>query len=113
MFVANQAQLWPTTTPKFERASAGLSYGMQEVIGRGSVHVNPLPGVQLQVLALDAPGLPALGFGFDSQGRGRWLDDRKRYERKAYRWVALSTARSNISFRPPPAGSSQPLPKPR
>jgi hypothetical protein len=67
----------------FERLALGFSYGMQEVLGRGSIEANPRPGLQVQVLAVDEPTLPAIAFGFDSQGRGRWIDGERRYERKS------------------------------
>jgi len=75
----------------FERLSLGLSYGMSEVIGRGSVVANPRPGVQFHVLAVDEPGLPAIGLGWDSQGRGRWVDGLDRYERKSPGFYAVAT----------------------
>lgn len=75
----------------FERISFGLSYGMQEVLGRGDITVNPRPGIQFHALLLDAPSLPAIGFGFDSQGHGRWMDDKDRYERKSPGFYAVGT----------------------
>lgn len=67
----------------FDRLHFGLSYGMQEVLGRGPIDANPRPGFQAQALLLDAPGAPALAFGFDSQGRGRWHAEADRYEVKS------------------------------
>lgn len=75
----------------FERAQFGLSYGMQDVLGRGTVDANPRPGIQAEVLALDRIGLPALAAGFDSQGQGRWLEDEDRYERKSLGFYAVAT----------------------
>jgi len=74
-----------------ERFDFGISYGMQEVLGRGPIDVNPRPGVQLRALVLDSPGLPAVAFGFDSQGHGRWLRDKQRYERKSPGFFAVAT----------------------
>jgi len=75
----------------FERMSFGLSYGMQEVLGRGDIEVNPRPGIQFHALLLDEPNLPAIGFGYDSQGHGRWLDGKDRYERKSPGFYAVGT----------------------
>jgi hypothetical protein len=75
----------------FERPHFGLSYGMQQVLGSGPVDANPHPGLQAQVLVLDAPGLPALAVGFDSQGRGAWLPDEERYVRKSPGFYAVAT----------------------
>ena len=74
-----------------ERLDFGVSYGMQEVLGRGSVAYNPLPGVQVRALVLDVPRLPALALGFDSQGHGQWLEQRQRYERKSPGFYAVAT----------------------
>lgn len=75
----------------FERMDFGLSYGMQEVLGRGDVEVNPRPGIQFHALVLDEPTLPAIGIGYDSQGRGRWIRDKDRYERKSTGFYAVAT----------------------
>lgn len=66
-----------------DRIMIGVSYGMSEVLGRGSLEPYPRPGVQLHALLVDQPNLPAIGLGFDSQGHGQWLDDYDRYERKS------------------------------
>jgi len=75
----------------FERISFGLSYGMLEVLGRGDIEVNPRPGIQFHALLLDEPNLPAIGFGYDSQGHGRWLGHKDRYERKSPGFYAVGT----------------------
>jgi hypothetical protein len=75
----------------FERLSLGLSYGMSEVIGRGTVVANPRPGIQFHALVLDQPGLPAIGIGWDSQGHGRWVRELDRYERKSPGFYAVAT----------------------
>ncbi|MFQ5598966.1 MAG: hypothetical protein ACE5G2_00275 [Candidatus Krumholzibacteriia bacterium] len=75
----------------FERFQFGISYGMQDVLGRGDVDINPRPGIQLQALVVDQIGLPAVAVGFDSQGRGRWLRRDLRYERKSPGFYAVAT----------------------
>ncbi|UCE02461.1 MAG: hypothetical protein JSW67_14650 [Candidatus Latescibacterota bacterium] len=75
----------------FERAQFGLSYGMQDVLGRGDVEANPRPGIQAEVLLLDRVDFPAVALGFDSQGVGRWLEDAERYERKSHGFYAVAT----------------------
>jgi hypothetical protein len=74
-----------------DRLQFGLSYGLQELIGEGDIEFNPRPGVQAQVLVLDAVGLPAVALGFDSQGRGRWLDASDRYERKSLGFYGVAS----------------------
>jgi hypothetical protein len=66
-----------------DRLMVGVSYGMSEVLGRGSLDPNPRPGLQIHALLIDQPNLPAIGIGFDSQGHGQWLDEYERYERKS------------------------------
>ncbi len=66
-----------------DRLMVGISYGMSEVLGRGSLEPYPRPGLQIHALLIDEPNLPAIGLGFDSQGHGQWLDDFQRYERRS------------------------------
>jgi hypothetical protein len=75
----------------FERGQFGLAYGMLDVLGRGEVDANPRVGVLAEFLLLDQYGLPAIALGFDSQGRGRWLDEHDRYERKSHGFYAVAT----------------------
>jgi hypothetical protein len=75
----------------FERLTFGISYGMQEVLGRGDVEANPRPGIVFHALMLDEPGLPAIGVGYDSQGHGRWLEAYQRYERKSSGFYVAAT----------------------
>jgi hypothetical protein len=81
----------------FDRLHFGLSYGMQEVLGSGPIDANPHPGFQGQLLLLDQYPLPTLAVGFDSQGRGRWLKDEERYERKSMGFYGVATY--NLSAR--------------
>jgi hypothetical protein len=74
-----------------ERLHFGLSYGLQDILGRGEIDANPRPGIQAQVLLLDELGAPALALGFDSQGRGTWLEPEERYERKSLGFYAVTT----------------------
>jgi hypothetical protein len=85
------AVLTSATIGLFERLSLGMSYGMAEVLGRGTVVANPRPGVQFHALVLDQPGLPGIGVGYDSQGHGRWIESLDRYERKSPGFYAVAT----------------------
>jgi hypothetical protein len=75
----------------FERMYFGISFGMENALGRGDVESNPHPGVQLHVLAWDEIGLPAVAFGFDSQGQGEYFADETRYERKSLGFYGVVT----------------------
>lgn len=64
----------------FENLSFGLSYGGGNIIGTGKVDWYKLPGVNLRVrLFNESTTFPALALGFDSQGKGEYFDDQKRY----------------------------------
>ena len=75
----------------FESMYFGVSYGMENVLGRGEVVSNPHPGVQLHVLAWDEIGLPSIAFGFDSQGQGEYFPEEGRYERKSRGFYGVVT----------------------
>ena len=64
--------------------SFGISYGGLNVIGSGDPDMNPKPGVQLKArLVEESFVVPAVAIGFDSQGRGPYLDDLERYLMKS------------------------------
>ncbi len=90
--VANEGAV--TTSLKvgaFERMYFGISYGMENALGRGDWELNPHPGVQLHVLAWDEIGLPSIAFGFDSQGQGEYFTEEQRYERKSHGFYGAVT----------------------
>jgi hypothetical protein len=86
-----------------DRLMVGLSFGLQNFIGRGDIEVNNLPGFLVRVRLIEE-GLagPAFALGIDTQGEGRYLDDDSRYERKslgAYAVVSRNfDARINIGL---------------
>lgn len=88
----------------FERGQFGLAYGMLDVLGRGEVDANPRVGVLAELLLVDRVSLPAIALGFDSQGRGRWLDEHERYERKSHGFYAVAT--QNLAARSLPIVTS-------
>ena len=64
----------------FENLSFGLSYGGGNIIGTGKVDWYKLPGVNLRVrLFNESTTFPALALGFDSQGKGEYFDQEKRF----------------------------------
>ena len=67
-----------------DRLMVGLSFGLQNFIGRGEIETNDLPGFQVRVRLIEE-GLagPAFALGIDTQGEGRFMDDYDRYERKS------------------------------
>lgn len=60
--------------------SFGISYGGLGVIGSGDPDMNPEPGVNVKARLIDETmTLPAVAIGFDSQGRGPYIDGEERY----------------------------------
>jgi len=68
----------------FENVSFGISYGGSNLIGTGKVDWYKLPGVNIRIRVLnESVLLPALTFGFDSQGKGTYNNDVNRYAIKS------------------------------
>lgn len=68
-----------------DRLHLGMSFGLQNFIGRGDIELNDRPGfhARLRILEEGYAG-PAFALGVDTQGEGYWLEDDERYERKSY-----------------------------
>lgn len=65
--------------------SFGMSYGGIKFIGSGNPHMNPRPEVNIRVRVLEeGVDLPAIALGFDSQGYGRFFDDKDKYGEERY-----------------------------
>ena len=70
----------------FEPFTFGISYGGTGIIGKDSIDMNPLPGVNAKLRILsEGVIIPALAIGFDSQGKEPYLkaDSLKRYTIKS------------------------------
>lgn len=86
-----------------DRLMLGVSFGLQNFIGRGEIEANNLPGFLLRVRMIEE-GLagPAFALGIDTQGDGYYLDDDERYERKSFGAYAVLSrnfdARINIGL---------------
>jgi hypothetical protein len=86
-----------------DRLMVGMSFGLQNFIGRGEIEANNLPGFLLRIrLIEEGMAGPALALGIDTQGEGRFIDEDDRYERKslgAYATVSRNfEARINIGL---------------
>ena len=77
----------------FSGVSIGLSYGGSNIIGSGKPIWYPFPpGVNLRVRILDETILtPTLTVGFDSQGKGEYFKDEKRFSIKAPGFFAAAS----------------------
>ncbi|MCZ7611534.1 MAG: YjbH domain-containing protein [Ignavibacterium sp.] len=69
----------------FDNISIGLSYGGTNIIGSGKPEWYPFPpGVNLRFRIMDETILlPSLTLGFDTQGKGEYFKDEKRFAIKA------------------------------
>ncbi len=68
----------------FKDFSFGISFGGMNVIGTGAIKWYKLPGVNIRARILnETVSVPALTLGFDSQGKGEYFDQLKRYEIKS------------------------------
>jgi len=68
----------------FDDFSFGISYGGTDIIGANEIHMNPLPGVNVKLRLIDEGAtMPAIAFGFDSQGKEPYVDSTKRYTIKS------------------------------
>lgn len=66
------------------RVTAGFSYGGLNIIGRGELDWNPAVEFQAKLRIKDETFImPAIAFGFDSQGYGAYDDEEERYEIKS------------------------------
>lgn len=68
----------------FDNFSFGISYGGANILGSGSIKWYNLPGVNARVRVMDETNqYPALTLGFDSQGKGEYLNSTNRYTIKS------------------------------
>lgn len=69
----------------FDNISIGLSYGGSNIIGSGKPEWYPFPpGVNFRFRVMDETVLvPSLTLGFDTQGKGEYFKDEKRFAIKA------------------------------
>lgn len=68
----------------FQNFSFGISYGGENLIGTGNINWYKLPGINVKVRIMDETFvIPAVSLGFDSQGKGRYLNEFDRYEIKS------------------------------
>jgi hypothetical protein len=68
----------------FDNFSFGISYGGSNIIGRGKIIGNKLPGVNIRARVFDeTENIPAILLGFDSQGKGELEKVLNRYQIKS------------------------------
>jgi hypothetical protein len=68
----------------YDGFSFGISYGGSNIIGTGQIEWYKLPGINVRARIMDETILlPAVTFGFDSQGKGDYNSDLQRYQIKS------------------------------
>lgn len=81
----------------FENFSFGISYGGNNIIGRGKITGYKLPGINLRARIFnESETLPAITLGFDSQGKGEFNKTLNRYEIKSPGFFAVAS--KNFDF---------------
>jgi hypothetical protein len=67
-----------------DRLTFGVSYGGVGIIGKGKVNMQKLPGVTVKYRLFDeTEAIPAIAFGFDSQGKETYIDSLERFTIKS------------------------------
>jgi len=80
-----------------DRLMFGIAYGGTNLIGEGEIDWNPYPGVNVRYRLFEEDlSVPALVFGYDSQGYGMYVDSTNRYSEKS-RGIFVSASK-NFAF---------------
>ena len=86
----NGGLLIGTSVGLFNRFTLGVSYGGTGIIGTDRPEWNPIPGFAIRVRLIDETVLlPAIAFGFDSQGKEDYIDELSRYTIKSLGFYAV------------------------
>ncbi|MBN2571513.1 MAG: hypothetical protein JXA68_05245 [Ignavibacteriales bacterium] len=68
----------------FDDFNIGLSYGGSNIIGTGKIELYKMPGALIKYRIINESFFfPAIAFGFNSQGKGNYIDSLNRYEIKS------------------------------
>jgi len=68
----------------FRNFSVGISFGANNFIGSGKINFYDAPGIQTKIrIFTETRSFPSFSFGFDSQGKGIFIDSLERYEIKS------------------------------
>lgn len=80
-----------------DRLTFGVSYGGVGIIGKGEVNMQKLSGVMVKYRLFDeTEAMPAIAFGFDSQGKETYIDSLERFTIKS-RGIFIAASK-NYSF---------------
>lgn len=96
-FYENSGVLVSLEAGAFNRLTFGLSYGGTNVIGSGPVDWNKLPGVNIRFRLIDeTDAVPAITFGYDSQGMDAYIPQYDRYLYKSPGFFAAASKYFNM-----------------
>jgi len=80
-----------------DRLTFGISYGGVGIIGKSKATMQKLPGILLKYRLFDeSDAMPAIAFGFDSQGKETYIDSLERFTIKS-RGIFIAASK-NYSF---------------
>ena len=97
-FFQSGGLLTGVTVGVFSRLIVGLSYGGTGLIGSDHIDWNGMPGVLARIRVLDESFiLPALAFGFESQGREKYVESLRRYTIKSLGLYAVASKNYRVS----------------
>lgn len=81
----------------FDQFNFGISYGASNFVGKGEMKFYRYPGVNVRFRVFDEEtSFPAITLGFDSQGKGKYVDSLRRFEIKSPGFFAVAS--KNFSF---------------
>lgn len=81
----------------FDQFNFGISYGAANFVGKGEMRFYKYPGVNVRFRIFDEePSFPAMVLGFDSQGKGDYIDSLRRFEVKSPGFFLAAS--KNFSF---------------
>jgi hypothetical protein len=81
----------------FNQFNFGISYGASNFIGKGDLKFYNYPGVNVKLRIFEEEvSFPAILFGFDSQGKGNYYKDLKRFEVKSPGFYLAASKNLNV-----------------
>jgi hypothetical protein len=76
----------------FNRLTLGVSYGGSDIIGSNAPNWNPIPGMTVRLRMLDETVVvPAIALGFESQGKGAYVEQLSRFTTKSMGVYAVAS----------------------
>ncbi|MCR4418130.1 MAG: YjbH domain-containing protein [Ignavibacteria bacterium] len=81
----------------FNQFNFGISYGAANFVGKGEMKFYKYPGVNVRFRLFDEePSFPAILLGFDSQGKGEFIDSIRRFEVKSPGFYLVASKNFNF-----------------